>query len=1112
MFKTTKRALAVLLAVLMLVCYVPFASFAEGETEGPAASLTIGGEVTGYNSVQAAIDAIPAGGTGTVKVLKQAVGGVVLNADKTVILDLNKDAFTYVTGYVNLYQGNITLTNGRLAGYQQSINVYASDDETLAAGAYNKLTIANDAIIGNGGKYYGIILRESAKKTAYGTQIDINGKVSDNVWVMGNILAGNAVINVNEGAKIFGVDIAIALNGYATLNVKGGEITGGTESEAGTGIEVRAGNLNVTGGKITGYGAVKFNPNGSGTTSTGCGIAVAQHTTKNNIKVEISGDADVKGTVALAIANPQLNQEGEISVSVKGGTFTSTAEENAVVVSLADNETRVNAFISGGTFSNVLPEAYFAQDAQVKQKVAKADATAEADGNIEHYVGADGTCFTLSDGAFTEIPQADTIIHYWDYNNAEDPQWTNDKSGCSVTVPCANCEATHTFDAKGVKYTVEVESTCQTEGTGRYTATFENENIGDKTKDVKLPMAKHTFNEAGVGFIQEGDTWYAYGTCKNHPTQQVKVEMKEVEVSEQTCEKAQTVKYVAVINGETFETKVMEKGEPLGHDYQLKEFTWTGLDDPDAVPTATATFVCQNDTSHVETRTATVEQTGSTVLPTCVADGNKVYKATVNFEGAVFYGTETVTLPKTGHSYGAWTSNNNGTHSRVCEVCQDKQTESCSGGEATCSAKAICKDCNTAYGLLNTKNHKNTSEMPAVKATCTTKGFTAGVYCNDCKLYISGHESVDIDTSKAGHTYGTPAETDWTWDWNEETKTYDAKVSLTCPNCEANTPNKQIEVNATVGEPISVDATHLENGSITYTATATVAEGVSFTGTKVDTITAEGHTVQTVTDVPATCTTDGNKAYTYCSVCKAILTIDGADVASQNLTVTDNMSEVTLEKLGHDWGEPTYKWAEDNSTVTATRTCKREGCGATEIETANATGKITITATCMTSGVQTFTSEAFKNEAFTVRTKEVDLGLDENNHSFTNYVSNGDATYNADGTKTATCDYGCGTTETIPDEGTQLSCKNHIYTTKDIDPTCEKEGTRIFTCTLCGHEETETLAKLQHEDKNNDGYCDNGCGQMMTGGNHCKYCGKIHDGLFGWLVGFFHSILAIFKR
>ena len=41
-------------------------------------------------------------------------------------------------------------------------------------------------------------------------------------------------------------------------------------------------------------------------------------------------------------------------------------------------------------------------------------------------------------------------------------------------------------------------------------------------------------------------------------------------------------------------------------------------------------------------------------------------------------------------------------------------------------------------------------------------------------------------------------------------------------------------------------------------------------------------------------------------------------------------------------------------------------------------------------------------------------------HSFTNYIPNGDATYDHDGTKTAACDHGCGTTDTIPDAGSKL--------------------------------------------------------------------------------------------
>ena len=46
--------------------------------------------------------------------------------------------------------------------------------------------------------------------------------------------------------------------------------------------------------------------------------------------------------------------------------------------------------------------------------------------------------------------------------------------------------------------------------------------------------------------------------------------------------------------------------------------------------------------------------------------------------------------------------------------------------------------------------------------------------------------------------------------------------------------------------------------------------------------------------------------------------------------------------------------------------------------------------------------------------------LDPTNHKFTNYISDNNATTEADGTKTAYCDYGCGTKDTIPDPGTKV--------------------------------------------------------------------------------------------
>ena len=47
--------------------------------------------------------------------------------------------------------------------------------------------------------------------------------------------------------------------------------------------------------------------------------------------------------------------------------------------------------------------------------------------------------------------------------------------------------------------------------------------------------------------------------------------------------------------------------------------------------------------------------------------------------------------------------------------------------------------------------------------------------------------------------------------------------------------------------------------------------------------------------------------------------------------------------------------------------------------------------------------------------------LTDGTHSFTNYVSNGDATYSADGTKTAVCDHGCGAKDTVIDVGSKLA-------------------------------------------------------------------------------------------
>lgn len=90
------------------------------------------------------------------------------------------------------------------------------------------------------------------------------------------------------------------------------------------------------------------------------------------------------------------------------------------------------------------------------------------------------------------------------------------------------------------------------------------------------------------------------------------------------------------------------------------------------------------------------------------------------------------------------------------------------------------------------------------------------------------------------------------------------------------------------------------------------------------------------------------------------------------------------------------------------------------------------------------------------------------NHSFTRYVSNNDATCIADGTKTANCDV-CDATETITDTGSMTpnkhSCTNY---TSNNDATCTEDGTKTGICDICGvtHTVVDTGTKLGHNYEN----------------------------------------------
>lgn len=137
------------------------------------------------------------------------------------------------------------------------------------------------------------------------------------------------------------------------------------------------------------------------------------------------------------------------------------------------------------------------------------------------------------------------------------------------------------------------------------------------------------------------------------------------------------------------------------------------------------------DTVTVNGTEVTLDKNGSFVLSS--ADGEQRIIVT---DKAGNTAEMTVTV-NNGHTFGEWTSNGDGTHTRKCTVdgCTGSETKDCSGGTATCKDKAKCAVCGKTYGELDAKNHADLKHVPAKAATRTAEGNIEYWYCSGCKKY-----------------------------------------------------------------------------------------------------------------------------------------------------------------------------------------------------------------------------------------------------------------------------------------------------------------------------------------------------------------------------------------
>ena len=209
----------------------------------------------------------------------------------------------------------------------------------------------------------------------------------------------------------------------------------------------------------------------------------------------------------------------------------------------------------------------------------------------------------------------------------------------------------------------------------------------------------------------------------------------------QNCHKDGNITHLQVHSGGTqgptcTEGKICEK---CGAEYGVLGHDW-GAWTPNYASNGTHTRRCKR---------CNAEETGSCSggYATCDTLGM------CNTCGGNYYG---------GHAWGEWSSAGNGTHTRSCtNYCREVDTAKCTGGKATCSAKAVCEVCGGEYGEKDSNNH-DLVQHAAKAPTCTEIGWDAYDLCVRCG-YTTRKELPALNHDLVRHVAQAPTCTEKGW-------------------------------------------------------------------------------------------------------------------------------------------------------------------------------------------------------------------------------------------------------------------------------------------------------------------------------------------------------------
>jgi len=222
-----------------------------------------------------------------------------------------------------------------------------------------------------------------------------------------------------------------------------------------------------------------------------------------------------------------------------------------------------------------------------------------------------------------------------------------------------------------------------------------------------------------------------------------------------------------------------------------------------------------------------------------------------------------------------------------------------------------------------------------------------------------------------------------------------------------------------------------------------------------------------------TCTETGLTEGWHCSVCGTVF------IPQQE----------TAAALGHNYGTPTYEWAEDNTTCTATKICANDSEHVVT-ETANATSEITVASTCEAAGTRTFTAE-FAGEGFEPQQTTEEIAA--TGHSYGTTVTAPTCTevgYTTHSCSVCSDTYYSDTVAATGHTAGEAVAKNYTA------PTCTVAGftDSVVYCTVCQSElskKTVEISATGHKEVVDAAVAATCTAAGKTEGKHCEVCNAV---------------------